>query len=119
MARMAGNASEMMVIVKAKELCSYIMSVTQKSPKQYRFTYISRMQNLSLDIVENLYRANEVYIGGNDGVAYLRERREYQQRALTDIKLLAYIAQLSFEQKCILAKQFEQTVGRCSSQRIF
>ena len=49
-----GNEKELTVIVKAKDLCAYIMTITQKSPKQFRFTFVSRLQNLSLDIVENL-----------------------------------------------------------------
>lgn len=37
---MANAVSEMTVITRAKELCSYIMTVTQKSPKQFRFTFV-------------------------------------------------------------------------------
>ena len=47
------NLSELIVITKAKELCSYVMTVTQKSPKHFRFTFVTRMQNLSLDVIEN------------------------------------------------------------------
>ena len=54
--------SELTVITKAKELCSYIMTVTQKSPKHFRYTFVNRLQNLSLDIVEKLIRANEIYV---------------------------------------------------------
>ncbi|MCR5150247.1 MAG: hypothetical protein K6B52_03360 [Clostridiales bacterium] len=45
--------SELTIITKSKDLCSYIFTVTQKSPKQFRFTFTSRLQNLALDIVEN------------------------------------------------------------------
>ena len=48
------NQSELMVITKAKELCAYVMTVTQKSPKHFRFTFVTRMQNLSLDVIENI-----------------------------------------------------------------
>ncbi len=44
------NPSELIVITKARELCSYVMTVTQKSPKHFRFTFVTRMQNLSLDV---------------------------------------------------------------------
>ena len=54
--------SELSVITKAKELCSYIMLVTDKSPKRFRFTLVSRMQNYALDVIENLYMANEVFV---------------------------------------------------------
>ena len=40
--------SELMVIMKAKDLCNYVLTVTQKSPKQFRFSLVGCMQNLSL-----------------------------------------------------------------------
>ena len=42
--------SELVVITKAKDLCGYVLTVTQKSPKQFRFTFTSRLQNLCVDI---------------------------------------------------------------------
>lgn len=53
--------SELVVITKAKDLCSYVLTVTQRSPKQFRFTFTSRLQNLCMDVLESLYRANEIY----------------------------------------------------------
>ena len=38
----------------------------------------------------------------------LEARRDYQQKAFTNIKLLSFIAQVSMEQQCILPKQYEQ-----------
>jgi hypothetical protein len=103
-----GNESELQVITKAKELCEYIMTITQKSPKHFRFTFVTRLQNLSLDIIENLYRANEVLVGGRHGIAHWPERVEFQRRALTDTRLLAYFAELAMRQQCILPKQYER-----------
>ncbi len=54
---MAKTESELSVIVKAKDLCGYIMTVTQRSPKQFRFTYVSRLQNAALTTIELLFRA--------------------------------------------------------------
>ena len=59
---MNNNGSELAVITKAKDLCSYVVKITQKSPKQYRFTLVTRLQNLSLDVIENLYRANDTFV---------------------------------------------------------
>lgn len=36
------------------------MTVTHKSPKEFRFSFVSRLQNLVLDVVENIIRANEI-----------------------------------------------------------
>ena len=67
--KMEKKQSELTVIMKAKDLCSYIMTVTQKSPKHFRFTFVTRLQNLSLDIIEHIYRANSVFIRNSDVVA--------------------------------------------------
>ena len=104
---MIRKQSELTVITKAKDLCSYVITVTQKSPKQYRFTFTSRLQNLSLDIIECLYRANDVFVTKGDEKA-IEKRLDYQYQAMTELKLLNYFSLLAFENKCILAKQFEQ-----------
>lgn len=106
--------SELTVITKSKDLCSYVMTVTQKSPKHYRYTFVSRLQNLSLNIIENLYRANEIFITRNDTKA-LDTRLGFQQAAMTDLKILAYFSLLAMEQKCILPRQYEQ-IARQSAE---
>jgi len=63
---MPSRQSELTVIVRAKELASYIMTVTDKSPKRFRFTLTSKLQNYTLNIIENLYRANEVFVKKGD-----------------------------------------------------
>lgn len=87
------------------------MTVTDKSPKRFRFTLVSRMQNYALGVIENLYRANEVFVsrGDRDKAA---QRLNYQQQALTEVKLLGYVSQLAMEQGCILQKQYEQITKR-------
>ena len=63
---MERKQSELTVITKAKDLCSYLMTITQKSPKQFCFTFVSRLQNLTLSVIENLFRANDVYVSKAD-----------------------------------------------------
>ena len=99
--------SELSVITKAKDLCRYIMQITQKCPKHFRYTFVTRLQNHSLDIIENLYRANDTYVGKN--MPRQQEiRLNFQHKALTCVKLLAYFSQLALEAKCIILKQYEQ-----------
>lgn len=105
------EAGELAVITKAKDVCNYIITVTDKSPKKFRFTLIGRMQNYALDIIEGMIMANEVYVtekGLGVNIEALKERQKLQRNVLTNIKLLAYVSQLSMEQKCILPKQYEQ-----------
>ena len=99
---------ELAVITKSKKLCLYVLSVTDKSPKKFRFTLISRLQGYSLDIVEYLYRANDIVIGKNNTQSEQNERLTYQKKAMSTIRLLEYISEIAMLSNCILPKQFEQ-----------
>ena len=100
--------SELLVIIKAKDLGNYVFTVTDKSPKKFRFSLISRMQNLALSAVENLYRANMVYVKDKTAADKIELRKKYQREAYVDLKMLGYIALMAKEQGGILAKQYEQ-----------
>ena len=104
---MEKRTSELTVITRAKELCAYIMTVTQKSPKHFRFTFVSKLQNLSLSIIERLYRANDIFVQKGRMDAWAK-RLEYQRSAMTDLRILSYFSMLAMEQGCILSKQYEQ-----------
>lgn len=104
---MAAYQSELAVITKAKDLCSYVMTITDKSPKRFRFTLVAKLQSYALNTIENLYRANEVFVKGSDREK-AAQRLDFQHQALTELKLLGYMAQLAMEQGCILPKQYEQ-----------
>ena len=110
---MEHKQSELTVITKAKDLCSYVMTITQKSPKQFRFTFTSRLQNLSLDVIEALYRANDTFVT-KESIPAREKRLEFQHQAMTDLKLLAYFSLLAREQNCILPKQYEQISRQCT-----
>ena len=74
------NQSELTVITKAKDLWSYVMTVTQKSSKQFRFTFVSRLQNLVLSAIENLFRANDIFVS-KANIHSQKERLSYQRSA--------------------------------------
>ena len=97
---MEHRQSELTVITKAKDPCSYVMTVTQKSPKQFKFTFTSRLQNLSLNVVESLYRANDTFVT-KENPASRENRLEFQHQAMTDLKLLCYFSLFAREQNCI------------------
>ncbi len=58
--------NELTVITKAKNLCSYVLTVTDKSPKKFRFTLVAKLQNNALDALESLFLANEIFVGDKD-----------------------------------------------------
>ena len=102
------KGKELAVIVKAKDLGSYIFTVTDKSPKKFRFTLVTRLQNTCLDIIENLYYANSVYVKGKEDYAHIGKRNAYQKRAYVKVKMLLYFALIARENQCFLPKQYEQ-----------
>ena len=78
---MERKQSELTVITKAKDLCSYVMTITQKSPKHFRYTFVNKLQNLALSVIENLFRANDVYVSKQD-IPAQKERLGFQPGAI-------------------------------------
>lgn len=54
--------TDLTVITKSKDLSKYIFETTQNSPKKFRFSLISKVQKISLDITEGLNNANDTFI---------------------------------------------------------
>ena len=99
---------EMAVFTHAKKLSEYIFVITEKSPKKYRWSIISRLQNASVELVENLYRAN-----------FERDealRITFQKCAAVCIKLIDFYAvsarkkqAITIRQTAVLAKHIAET----------
>ena len=94
---------EMAVFTAAKKLSEYIFVITEKSPKKFRWSIISRLQNASIDVIENLYRAN--YEKGDERIAY-------QKSALVSLNLVDFFTEtarsknaISFHQTEVIARQ--------------
>ncbi len=88
---------EMAVFTHAKKLSEYIFVITEKSPKKLRWSIVSRLQNCSVDVIENLYRAN-----------YEREtgqRLNYQKSAAVSLSLLDFFAEAAKRRQAINFKQ--------------
>lgn len=86
-------AIDLAVFTHAKKLSEYIFVITEKSPKKLRWSIVSRLQNISTELIENLYRAN-----------YERDeqsRTEFQKRASVCIDLLDFYAETAKRMKAI------------------
>ncbi len=59
-----------------------------------------------MDIIQNLYLANDIFVGGENAKSQWEKRLNYQQAAMTKTRLLSYFALLAMEQKVILPKQY-------------
>lgn len=96
---------ELFVITRSKDMVNYVMMVTANSPKHFRYTLIARMHSLCIDLVENLYNANSCIIRAGD-TANLEKRLEYQRQAMNVIRLIVYVSEIAYMQKCILQKHY-------------
>ncbi len=90
--------SELKIITNTKKLASYIILITETSPKKYRYLYIDKMHECLLFIIEYLYKANDTRLGNY-------QRLEYQKNVRSKLKLLDAISNLSYEAKCITFTQ--------------
>ena len=55
-----GNETELLVFIKVKDLCSYILFISGKSPAKYRFSLLNPLISGSLELLELLYQANDL-----------------------------------------------------------
>ena len=93
--------SELKIITNSKKLASYIILITDSSPKKYRYLYIDKMHECILFIIEYLYKANDTILGD-------KQRLIYQENVKSKLKLLDAISNLSYEAKCITFNSLEQ-----------
>lgn len=119
--------SELAVITKARDLAGYVLNAALSAPKVFRFTLASRLQNLALDVLEQLIRANEIYIGTDRSVAKTTDedsaennrriikRARHQREARCVLKLLCNVAVIAKEHSAITTKQLEQ-ITKLSSE---
>lgn len=78
----------MKVFDRARILIDYTMTITDNTkrfPKKARFTFVDRMQNMTLDIYKSLSKANELPIS---------QRREVQIDVLSEINVLLALIEI-------------------------
>lgn len=92
------DSGELMVITRAKQLSSYIMTITNKSPKRFRFNFVNYLNNQCISCLDSLYKANVI--------KNKLERSSYQLSAYSSLRLIGYFSLLACENQCILKKQF-------------
>ena len=95
---MKRKESELAVITAAKDLCGYIMKISPKIPKA---SFAARLQNMSLEIIENLLKANAML------PEKAKYRIKYQRKASLSMQILGYFAMLARENGAILPPQHE------------
>lgn len=94
---------EMAVFTHAKKLGEYIFVISEKAPKKFRWSIITRMQNCATEIVECLYFAN----GERDD-----KRTYFQKQAKVKLHILDFYTEtakklqaINSHQMAVIAKQ--------------
>lgn len=88
---------ELAVITNGKKLCEYIYTITQNSPKKFRWSLVAKLQDCSFEYVRKLYYANELPP---------RARIVTLLEAQSLIKILDFNCQMSKSCGAITHKQF-------------
>ena len=99
------NSNDLMVVTVVKKLGAYIIAITEKSPAKFRGVFVNRMQNICLETLELLLRANFVRLEREEKK---KEREEYQKEAIIKLKMLGYISMIAENANCILSRQYKQ-----------
>ena len=102
--------SELMVLTKAKDLVDYLLLISDKGPKKYRYTLAERMVGTAFDALEALQFANDIRLGGSDEDN--NARWKLQRRAVSKLRFLDAICMSAVKCGCILPSQHKQVSAR-------
>lgn len=94
--------TDLKVIVKAKELTVQTFKLTSNSeryPKKYRFSLVTKIQDKSLDIYTTLFEANRINNATNR-----KERLEMITKGITYCDELLFFIELSMNLKLLTDK---------------
>lgn len=90
--------SDLIIITKTKNLITYIMTITEKSPVKFRYSFVTKIHNLLIEIIENIYISNDMPLG-------FEQRKQSQEFIKTKFKVLDYLCEVSYNHKCITFNQ--------------
>lgn len=113
---MEKKESDLKVIMKSRDLFAYIVQATEKSPKNYRFTFVDRLYELCMDVLEKLLYANDIHVTQANWKLRAIKRQDLQYEALSKLRVIGYFSMIARDTNCLLPKQHEQIilrVGEC------
>ena len=102
---MGNRTGELTAITKAKDLVDHTFWASNKVfPKSVRFTLSQRMETLSLDILQYLIEANEIFPRSSEQAA---RRADLQHIALTKCKVLLNLLDIALERGYVDTRRCE------------
>lgn len=103
--KIPADSSDLIVFTAVKKLTTYVILVTEKSPKHFRGVFVNKMQNYCIECLELLFSANLIFATNESN---FEKRQSLQVDAISKLKLLGYIATTAESVGCILPRQFNQ-----------
>lgn len=97
---MLAKKSDLYVITSAKKLVGYILTLTEKCPKKFRYSYLSRIENDCLSLISFLYEANDTRLENPI-------RLDRQNMAMTRLKVIDFMSEEAMNHKCFTMHQYE------------
>ena len=107
---MERKETELLVFVKAKDLCAYILRISARSPAKYRFSLLNPLIGDSLDVIRDLYMANDLDVRDGRRLSLISE-------AKAKLKTVDFLSSLAAEAACFTKRQYEvilEKAGACS-----
>ena len=86
--------NELTVITKSIKLMKYILTITKNTDVKYRFTFVNKLHNLCMEIIENLYSANCTKLGSE-------KRNEYPVHVQAKLHYLDFVCEMAKNANCI------------------
>ncbi|MDT2726099.1 four helix bundle protein [Lactococcus formosensis] len=100
---------------QAKLLLREVLKLTSKGPKKYRFSLFQKMETLALDILQDIYEANNSYVAGTDAGRILTQRINLHVDALAKVNILGTLADVAVEYGGISKGEFANLTKLISS----
>lgn len=90
----------MYVITKTKNLVDYVLTISEKSPKKFRYSLLTKMHTACFETMEYLYEANIERLGSE-------KRKYYQNKSRIRLRFIGYLAEVGQGHGCFTFKQYE------------
>ncbi|HOA08417.1 MAG TPA: diversity-generating retroelement protein Avd [Spirochaetota bacterium] len=88
------------VYIKWRYICSYMLDISGKFPKNVRFNLADRLTNISLDVLEAIIEA-----------IYAKDKTEILKKANLQIEKIRALLQISNDRKYISISQYGHISG--------
>jgi four helix bundle protein len=91
--------ADLPIFVKWMDFLKWLLTVTEKFPKSVRFTFVDRIHNLALSVVEELVEAR-----------YSNNKRATLGRINIKVETLRVLLRITYEQRYLPTKNYQQAM---------